>query len=515
MKFKTFLLAAAACWFILPQHGLAQNQMDVDFADSDQVINKNIYGHFAEHLGRCIYDGIWVGPDSDIPNVNGYRKDVLEALKELDIPVLRWPGGCYADTYHWKDGVGPVDERPTTKNYFWGGVTEDNSFGTHEFLNLCEELGADAYVSANVGSGTVKEMTEWIEYMTSDDDIPMANWRRENGREEPWDVAFLGIGNESWGCGGDMRPEFYSDLLRQYSLYANVYGEEQFKRVGCGANGFDANWTEVLMERATNHMDALSLHYYTIATGDWENKSSATGFDEDLYFSALKNALRMDDLLVEHSEIMDEHDPDKEVPLYVDEWGIWTDVEPGTNPGFLHQQNSIRDALIAALTFDIFHKHSDRVEMANIAQVVNVLQAMILTEDNQMILTPTYHVFNMYKVHQDATYLPVSLEHVDYQMEDEEIPAVSGTASRKEGVVNVSVSNLHATENQTVEVDLNEGNVNEVANATLLSAPEFNSVNTYDEPEVVSPEAFSGFEFDQGVLTLDLPPHSVVTLEVE
>lgn len=494
----------------------AQNSMKLDFNSAKVTINKNIYGQFAEHLGRCIYDGIWVGSDSEIPNVNGYRKDVLEALQELDIPVLRWPGGCFADTYHWKDGVGPVAERPKIKNVFWGGSIEDNSFGTNEFLNLCEMLGCDAYISANVGSGTVEEMVDWIVYMTSDEDLPMANWRRENGREEPWDVKFLGIGNESWGCGGDMRPEYYSDLLRQYSLYADLYGKDKFQRVGCGANGDDYNWTEVLMDRARRNMDALSVHYYTIATGDWGNKSSATGFDESLYFSGLKQAMRMDELLTKHSAIMDKHDPRKNVPLLVDEWGIWTDVEPGTEPGFLYQQNSMRDALIAAISFNIFHEHAERVEMANIAQTVNVLQAMLLTNDEQIIKTPTYHVFNMYKSHQDATFIPSTIKSEEYKMGDQSFPSVTATASKnKEGKVNISLSNLNPNKPIEMDVDLTDGQLKNVTVASILTAPAFNSINDFNNPETVKPASFSDYSISNGKLKVKLPPHSLVSIEIQ
>ncbi|MGQ1890944.1 alpha-N-arabinofuranosidase [Thermophagus sp. OGC60D27] len=515
MKRTRLLFTLTAIGLLFLPQTKSQNKMTLDFTHSTQTINKNIYGHFAEHLGRCIYDGIWVGPDSDIPNVNGYRKDLLDALKELNIPVLRWPGGCFADTYHWKDGVGPVENRPKIKNYFWGGTIEDNRFGTHEFLNLCELLGADPYISANVGSGTVEEMVAWIEYMTSDEDIPMANWRRENGREDPWDVKFLGIGNESWGCGGDMRPEYYSDLLRRYSLYASLYGQRKFQRVGCGANGTDYHWTDVVMSRAARHMDALSVHYYTIATGDWGNKSSATDFGEDLYFSALKNSLHMDELITKHSAIMDKYDPQKRVPLMVDEWGIWTDPEPGSTPGFLYQQNSMRDALIAATTFDIFHKHCDRVQMANIAQMVNVLQAMILTKEEKMVLTPTYHIFNMYKVHQNATYIPVLIRSEDYHHGDESLPSISGTASQKDGKINLSISNLNPKESQSIEIDLEGGNAERVTNALILTAPAINSVNTFDNPEVVKTQKFSNFKLKKGFLTVKLPPHSVVSIQLQ
>lgn len=513
---KKTILFIAVLSLLFTTKAEAQNSMTLDFNSAKTTINKNIYGQFAEHLGRCIYDGIWVGPNSDIPNVNGYRKDVLEALQQLDIPVLRWPGGCFADTYHWKDGVGPVAERPNIKNVFWGGSIEDNSFGTHEFLNLCEMLGCDAYISANVGSGTVEEMVDWIVYMTSEEDLPMANWRRENGRDKPWDLKFLGIGNESWGCGGDMRPEFYSDLLRQYSLYASLYGQNKFQRVGCGSNGADYNWTDVLMERANRNMDALSVHYYTIASGNWGDKSSATGFNEDLYFKGLNESMRMDDILTKHSVIMDKHDPLKRVPLMVDEWGIWTNVEPGTEPGFLYQQNSMRDALIAAINFNIFHQHADRVAMANIAQTVNVLQAMLLTNDKQIIKTPTYHVFNMYKGHQDATFIPSTLSSEEYTMDDKSFPSITATASiNKDGKVHLSLSNLNPHKTIEIAVDLTGGKVQKVNTASVLTAPAFNSFNSFDSPETVKPVEFSDYTLSNGQLIVKLPAHSVVTIQVQ
>jgi alpha-L-arabinofuranosidase len=491
---------------------VGSNQMVLNFDKAEQVINKDVYGHFAEHLGRCVYDGIWVGHDSDIPNYRGYRLDVLEALKNLDIPVLRWPGGCFADTYNWKDGVGPLKQRPTLNNVFWGNVLEDNSFGTHEFLDLCEILRADAYIAANVGSGTVREMIEWIEYMTSDQDIPMANMRRRNGRIEPWQVKFIGIGNESWGCGGNMSPQFYADLLRQYSTFAGQYMKEGTIRVGCGSYGDYVEWTDVVMGKGIGYMEALSYHYYTIASGDWSAKSAATGFDESLYFSGISEALKLDELLSSHIAAMDKHDPEEKIALYVDEWGIWTEPEPGTNPAFLHQQNSMRDALIASLTFDIFHRHAKRVQMANIAQIVNVLQAMILTQGDKMLLTPTYHVFNMYKFNQDATYIPVDIKTEKYAFGDKSIPAITGTASIKDGKVFVGLSNLHATETLTVDIDISSGKATSVSNATILTAPAFNSHNTFDNPDVVGPADFNDYKLSSGSLKLTLPPFSVVTI---
>jgi alpha-L-arabinofuranosidase len=514
MKKIFLLLCIVAGIFVIPR---AQNKLIIDVSQPGPQISKYLYGHFAEHLGHCIYDGIWVGPDSPIPNINGYRKDVFEALKALNMPVLRWPGGCFADTYHWKDGIGPKASRPKIKNVFWGGTVEDNSFGTHEFLNLCEMLGCDAYISANVGSGTIAEMVDWIEYMISDDDVEMANLRRQNGRDKPWNVKFLGIGNESWGCGGNMTPEYYSNLLRQYSGYVWEYAHEKMTRVGCGSNGEDYNWTKVLMQNAGRNMNALSLHYYTIAGKGWDNKSAATGFGEDLYFSGLRKGLRMEDLVKRHSLIMDEYDPRKIVGLFVDEWGIWTDVEPGTNPGFLFQQNSMRDALIAATTLDIFNHNADRVKMANIAQTVNVLQAMILTNGNKMVLTPTYHVFNMYKVHGNATLVPAMLSCEKYSFGNESIPAISQTVSKNaDGRLHVTVSNLNPNKEIALSVELYGKTPVKIKSGTLLTAPMFNSVNTFDKPETVKPVEFKGYKIISGnLLEVTLPAKSVITLEIE
>ncbi|MFZ2918509.1 MAG: alpha-L-arabinofuranosidase C-terminal domain-containing protein, partial [Trichococcus flocculiformis] len=362
--------------------------MQVTLNRETGTISRYIYGQFAEHLGRCIYEGVWVGTDSEIPHVNGIRQDVVEALKAIQVPVIRWPGGCFADEYHWKDGIGPTEERATIVNTHWGGVTENNHFGTHEFFELCRQVGAEAYINGNVGSGTVQEMQEWVEYMTMDGLSPMSKLRRENGQDEPWKVKFFGVGNESWGCGGNMRPEYYADLYRRYQTYVRQYTKEPLYKIACGPNIDDYNWMDVLMKHAAPFMDGISLHHYALASV-WEDKRPALGFPEKEWFSLIDSALKMDELITRHTTIMDKYDPDKRVGLIVDEWGSWLAVEPGTNPGFLYQQNTIRDAMIASLTLNIFHKHADRVQMANIAQMVNVLQAMILTEGTEMIKTPT------------------------------------------------------------------------------------------------------------------------------
>nr|WP_144928486.1 alpha-N-arabinofuranosidase [Paenibacillus bovis] len=481
------------------------------------TINKNIYGHFAEHLGRGIYEGIWVGEDSEIPNTNGVRNDVLEALKNINIPVLRWPGGCFADEYHWKDGIGPRENRKRMINTHWGGVVEDNSFGTHEFMMLCEMLGAEPYICGNVGSGTVQEMSEWVEYMTFDGESPMANLRRENGREEPWKLKYFGVGNENWGCGGNMRPEYYADLYRRYQTYVRNYGDNRIYKIAGGANVDDYNWTEVLMKNAHRFMDGLSLHYYTIPGDFWKGKGSATDFPEAEWFITLKKALHMDTLIQRHSTIMDKYDPKKRIGMIIDEWGTWFDPEPGTNPGFLYQQNTIRDALVAGIHFNIFHKHADRVQMANIAQTVNVLQAMILTEGEKMILTPTYHVFDMFKVHQDATLLAVDAQVNEYEFDGEALPQTSVSASKdKDGKVHISLCNLDHQNSADLQFDLRGMDLEAASvTGTILTANEMNAHNTFEQPNNVKPVDFSDVKIDGQSLSVSLPPMSVVVLAVQ
>lgn len=486
------------------------------------TIHRNIYGHFSEHLGRCIYGGIWVGEDSPIPNTNGIRNDVLQALKRLRIPVLRWPGGCFADEYHWKDGVGPRAQRKRMVNTHWGGVVEDNSFGTHEFMMLCEMLECEPYINGNVGSGTVQEMAEWIEYMTFDGESPMAEWRRQNGREQPWKLKYFGIGNENWGCGGHMRAEYYADVYRRYQTYVRNYGDNRIHKIACGPNAGDYYWMETLMKQAHRFMDSISLHYYTVPGPNWKQKGAATGFTEAEWGITLHKALHMDELITRHSAIMDQHDPAKRIGLIVDEWGTWYNVEPGTNPGFLYQQNTIRDALVAGITLHIFHRHCDRVRMANLAQLVNVLQSVILTEEDRMLLTPTYHVFDMFKVHQNAELLETAETIEQIETERGTIPKVSVSASRDaEGRIHVSLCNLDYEFGATVRLELRGWKeAGPVAKAglevtgTTLTSGQIDGHNTFDHPDQVKPVTFTSFKLDGHVLETVLPPMSVTMLEL-
>lgn len=477
-------------------------------------INKNIYGHFAEHLGRCIYEGIWVGKDSPIPNTDGIRNDVVEALKELKIPVLRWPGGCFADEYHWMDGIGPYEDRPKMVNTHWGGVVENNHFGTHEFMRLCDLIGTEPYICGNVGSGTVKEMQQWIEYMTFDGVSPMSALRKENGREEPWKLKYFGVGNENWGCGGNMFPEYYADEYRRYSTYVRNFGDNEVYKIACGPNSADYHWTEVLMKKAGNKMHGLSLHYYTLPKPGWENKGSSIDFAEGEWFSTLKKTFYMDELVTKHSTIMDQYDPDKKVGLIVDEWGTWYDVEPGTNPGFLYQQNTIRDALVAGTNLNIFNNHCDRVQMSNIAQTINVLQSIILTEGEKMLLTPTYHVFNMYKVHQDATLLQLDINSLEYTYSGESIPQLNASASiDSENKIHISLCNMNPNESADINCQLRGGNYSKVS-GTVVTATAMNEHNTFESNNNVKPQVFNGATLNDGTLNISMPPMSVVVLTV-
>ena len=491
------------------------NQLVVITNHSGPVISKDIYGHFSEHLGTCIYGGLWVGTDSKIPNTYGIRNDVLFALREIKVPNLRWPGGCFADTYHWKDGIGPQEKRASIVNTHWGGVTEDNSFGTHEFMKLTELLGCDAYINGNVGSGSVKEMAEWVEYLTSDAASPMTKLRKENGREEPWKVKYFAIGNENWGCGGNMTDEFYANTMRQFSTYLNNYGGNQLYRVACGPSDFNYAWTETLMKDGgtRSRFQGLSIHYYSIVDG-WGYKGSATKFDEREWFETMRMNLQMDNIIKGHSAIMDRYDPQKTKGLVVDEWGNWFNVEPGTNPGFLYQQNTMRDALTAAIHLNIFNQHADRVKVANLAQMVNVLQSVILTKDDKMVLTPTYHVFRMFRVHQEANLLNIDLRCEDYTNGNKKIPAISASASEdKDGRVHISLANLNPNKTITVTCPL-IGDTFKKVTGEVLTASEMNSFNSFGSPEVVKPTSFSGFTLKDGVLTVNMPSKSVVVLEL-
>lgn len=474
------------------------------------TIDKNIYGHFAEHLGRCIDEGIWVGEDSPIPNTRGIRNDVVQAFRNLQLPVMRWPGGCFADEYHWKDGIGPRTSRVPMVNTHWGGVPETNQFGTHEFYDFCEQVGCEPYVNGNVGSGTVREMAEWVEYITHDGSSPMAQMRQANGRDKPWQLKYFGVGNENWGCGGSMRPEYYADLFRRYSTYVRNFSGNKVFKIACGPNDADYNWTEVLMREAAKFMDGLTLHFYTVF---WSSMKPATGFDEADWFAILQKCLQIEELVRGHSAIMDRYDPDKRVSLIVDEWGTWYAVEPGTNPGFLYQQNTLRDALVAGITLNIFNTHAGRIRMANLAQAANVLQALVLTDGPKMVLTPTYHVFDLYKGHHGAALLPCTLDtNSAYEYNGQSIPQVNASASRQANG-DICVTLCNADPHQPVIITCHiAGDVPQSVRAKTLTAQSMDARNEFDAEPQVQPQDLKEASISEGTMTITLPPMSVTAV---
>ena len=485
-------------------------------------ISREIYGHFSEHLGRCIYGGIYVGKDSPIENVNGMRSDVVEALKQIRVPVLRWPGGCFADEYHWKDGIGSADTRKKIINTNWGGVVEDNSFGTHEYFELCRQLGCETYINGNLGSGTIKEMAEWVEYMTFDGVSPMAELRKKNGSCAPWKVDFFGLGNENWGCGGNMNPDYYANEYRRYQTFIRDYNSERhIKKICCGAPHDDYEWTKEVLETCFRRvakeqhgfMDGLSLHYYVYPEGI-DTKGSSTDFDQKVWYKTLNKAVFMDELITKHGEIMDEYDPDKKIGMIVDEWGTWYTCEPGTNPGFLYQQNTMRDALVAGITLNIFNKHSDRVKMANLAQIVNVLQAVILTEGDKIVKTPTYHVFDIYKYHQDAELIFSDIDIKMIGVENEwQVPNLTESVSiTSDGVLHLTMTNLSAEESFDIDAEIIGKKPEKVLGEIVTG--EIHAKNTFDEPECVVVRKYDGAQITEKGIRFIIPASSVLHLEL-
>lgn len=500
-------------FYLKGEHFMKEISMKIDMGKTLSRIEPEIYGHFAEHLGRCVYDGLYVGEDSTVPNHSGVRCDVIDALKKIHIPVLRWPGGCFADEYHWLDGVGEKSKRKRKLNVNWGYVTEDNSFGTHEYFELCEELGCEPYLAGNVGTGTVQELADWIEYITFDGDSPMSELRRENGRDKPWKLKYLGIGNEAWGCGGNMRPEYYADEYKKYQTFCRNFGGSELYKIACGPSADDYNWTEVLLKNLNQYMTkGISLHYYTVPYYNWAHKGSARDFTDEDYYATIVSTLQMEELLTKHTEIMDKYDSEGNIALVVDEWGCWFDVEEGTEPSFLYQQNTMRDAIVAAINLNLFNHHSRRVKMANLAQAVNVLQSLILTEGEKMVLTPTYHVFDLYKTHQGGEL--VESTHDDVRAgANGEIPMLTESASVKDGVLTVTLANCSIDESAEISCEL-DGIKASSAQAKILSADSCRALNDFDSPENVVPADYK-VELDERGFKAVLPPCSVVSVIIK
>ena len=498
--------------------------LEVEVNQNGPIISRDIFGQFQEHLGSGIYGGIWVGPNSSIPNVRGIRSDVVRALRAIHVPNVRWPGGCFADNYHWRSGIGPRSKRPATLNPDWGGVIEPNSFGTEEYFDFLGQIGADAYVSENIGSGTVVEAADWFEYMTSDQPTTLARARAANGHPAPYKIKYLGLGNESWGCGGAMSTDHYVEEMKRFAHFTRNYNPAQqspgtaMKRIAVGWDSGNSDYSDAVMKAWESKVwswdiDGLSLHGYTIPNS-WEKKGPSAGFGESEYAKAINATLKMKDWIARQSAVMDKYDPARKIGLYVDEWGIWTDPNPGSNPGFLEQQNSLRDGIIAALNLNLFMRNANRVRGANIAQMINVLQAMILTDGPRMVLTPTYYVYRMYAVFQDAHLVPVSFEPGVYAFGDIRLPQVDAVAARdRNGKYWLALVNVDPERPARIAASLKGLNARRAA-GELLTASAVDAHNDFNRPREVVPRHFTG-QFSGGKLELGLPPKSLAVVEIE
>jgi alpha-N-arabinofuranosidase len=513
------LVAAAPAPARRPEAPIA---VAVDITHPGPKIERDLFGQFAEHLGAGIYGGIWVGRDSPIPNVRGIRSDVVAALRTIHVPNVRWPGGCFGDEYHWRNGIGPAARRPITLNSNWGGVTEPNAFGTEEYMDFLGQIGADAYVSVNIGSGAPQEAAEWFEYMTSAQPTTLAKERAANGHPPPYRIKYLGLGNENWGCGGAMSADHYVEEMKRFAHFARNLNPAQqgaggaMKRIAVGSDGGSSDYTEAVMKAWRDKVwawdiEGVSLHSYS--TGGWPPHLKSTGFDEDDYAALLKDTLRMDDLIARQSAIMDRYDPQKKLMLAVDEWGAWLAPNPGSNPGFLQQQNSLRDAILAALNLDIFIRHADRVRLANIAQMINVLQAMILTDGPKMVLTPTYHVYRLYVPFQGATSIPVRFDAGSYRHGDVTLPRIDAVAARDaSGALWLALTNVDPDRQAELAPEI-PGTRLTAASGEVLTAARVDSVNSFAAPEAVAPKPISG-TMRGGRLVLTLPPKSVTVVRL-
>ena len=527
MKFGSARLALCLSLLLLlsclPVTATAQAHLSIDTSKAGTKIDRNLFGQFAENLGHGLYEGIWVGPDSSIPNTRGIRNDVVTALRALKVPNVRWPGGCFADEYHWRNGIGPAGQRPATINAAWGDVVDTNSFGTHEFMDFIQQIGSQAYVSVNVGSGTPREAADWLEYMTAAQPTALAKERIANGHPDPYEVGFLGIGNESWGCGGNMTADYYLSQLKIYSHFVRndnpgQQGANHMLKIAVGPGTADTTWTETIMKAWQGHdlsrsIDGLSLHWYTVPNG-WPPSTPSTGFGIEDYARTLKSTLFMDEFLRKQETVMDKYDPQKKVALVVDEWGAWHGALPGTNPHFLVQQNSLRDAVLASLNLNIFARHADRVRMANIAQMVNVLQSMILTDREKAVLTPTYYVYKMYVPFQDATFLPVAFDAGTYTQGKIDLPRVDALAATdSSGKLWLEITNLDPEKPVDIDAEIS-GKTMKSANAETLTASAVDSVNTFAAPDTVVPKPIPA-KVVAGRLALTVGPKSVTVISLE
>lgn len=468
------------------------------------TIRPEFHGHFAEHLGSCTYGGLWVGTDSRIPNINGYRKQAVEYLREVGIPVLRWPGGCFADDYHWRDGIGPVAKRPRRVNIHWGNYTEDNSFGTAEFIGLCRLIGAEPYLAGNVGSGTPQELRNWVEYCNFPAGSTLADERAVNGSPEPYRVRYWGVGNENWGCGGNMRSEEYAGLYRQFATYLRNYADTKLFLIACGPNRNDLDWTRRFfdtMRGRYGQVHGYAMHFYS------NGKTPATQFTVEALQDQLSSFAKLEAGIVEQRTLLDKYDPQRKIGLMIDEWGVWDRItrEDEQRYGKLWQQITMRSAVAAALGLNVFHRQAEKLVMCNIAQIVNVLHSLLLTDGDRCIRTTTYHVFNMMKSHRGQKALRV-------EVGDSSPLGLSVSASRQGNELVATFVNPRHDQAMKVDCAL-LGSTAGSAEARVLHDADFNACNTFDAPDRIKPQGHA-VSVNGSRLQMELPALSVATVRV-
>ncbi|HYK89980.1 MAG TPA: alpha-L-arabinofuranosidase C-terminal domain-containing protein [Acidobacteriota bacterium] len=465
------------------------------------TIRPELHGHFAEHLGSCTYGGLWVGKDSRIPNIDGYRKQAVEYLRELGIPVLRWPGGCFADDYHWRDGIGPREKRPRTVNIHWGNYTEDNSFGTHEFVGLCRLIGAEPYFAGNVGSGTPEELRDWVEYCNFPSGSALSDERVRNGSREPFRISYWGIGNENWGCGGNMTPEEYAAQYRRFAGYVRGFGNTRPFPIACGPNGNDTDWSRRFLDamKGRRYPSGFAMHFYS------GGKNVSTSFTIEAMQEQLSSFAKVEQAIKQQRALMDGYDPERRMGLLVDEWGVWDRMVPEEEKryGRLWQQITVRSAVAAALGLNVFHRQADKLIMCNIAQIVNVLHSMLLTYEDQCIRTPAYYAFELLKAHRAK--IAVHVEN------DDTTPlGLSASASVKEKELVLSLVNPKHDTGTKVSCSLT-GAAALSGKARILNDTDFNACNTFEYPDRIVPKDHA-VEVEASRIRVELPPMSIVTV---
>jgi len=535
----SMLATGAAALFVPRSTNAADSRIEVLLNEPIGKISPDIYSHFVEHLGGVVYDGIWVGEKSKIPNYNGIRKALVDNLKRLKPGVIRYPGGCFADQYDWRDGVGARDKRPTRVN-FWADTRykttkayedleagpqkyESNHFGTDEFVSFCKMVGAEPYLAANVRSRDVRVFLEWLEYCNAPANL--TTWsteRARNGFVEPHKVRFWGIGNESWGCGGDFTPEEYATEFRKFTAWLPTYGV-QLKLIGSGPNGGDVNWTRKFFEglaqkggRQITKLYGWGLHYYCGSTGQ-QISNEYTGNE---WYDLLERSNRMETLIEDHWQVMGEFDRERRVKLAVDEWGAWHKQDSDVPAGYLYAYaGTLRDALISGMNLDTFQRHADKVAMANPAQLVNTIHSLFHTYEDKFILTPNYHVFEMYMAHAGATavrteFIAPNVGFTRLDAQRREIPAslwgLNGSASLNDKQLALTVVNPHHNQPRDTEISI-RGAAIKSGESRTLTANDIHARNSFANPHALEPK--NGTVNASGSsLTFQFAPASVTRL---